>query len=65
MKKTKDKLYIVKKYIYARSCAEAIRKEKKQPVDDCWMDEDFRKKSMIELPSAVGFAVDKPLEDNE
>ena len=39
----KKKLYIIRKYILARSAAEAIALDKKRPVDDCWLDEDFKK----------------------
>lgn len=51
MKKPK-KLYIVRKYIMANSVQDAIRKDKKEPVDDCWLDDDFKK----QLASSVGFA---------
>lgn len=33
------KVYIVRKYIVAESVAEALRKEKKTKVDDCWAEE--------------------------
>jgi hypothetical protein len=52
MNKIPQKLYIVKKYILAKSASDAIRKDKKTPVDDCWMDEDFKK----QLSTAIGFA---------
>jgi hypothetical protein len=48
-----DKLFIVRKYILARSAIEAIRKDKLTPVDDVWIDEDFRKSSPG--ASAIGF----------
>ncbi len=51
-KKQPQKLYIVKKYILANSASEAIRKDKNTPVDDVWMDDDFKK----QLSTAVGFA---------
>lgn len=39
-------LYVIKKYIYANSALEAIRKEKKYPVDDVWMDDTSRAKQI-------------------
>lgn len=33
------KVYIVRKYILAKSVKEAIRLEKKREVDDCWAEE--------------------------
>jgi hypothetical protein len=36
-------IFVVKKYILASSAKEAIKKDKTTPVDDCWMDEDFKK----------------------
>lgn len=38
-----EKLYIVRKYIMARSAKDAILKDKKSDVDDVWLDEDFKK----------------------
>lgn len=33
------KVYVIKKYVVAKNAEEAIRKERKQKVDDCWTDE--------------------------
>lgn len=52
MKRQPNKLFIVRKYILASSAKEAIKKDKTTPVDDVWVDEDFKK----QLSSAVGFA---------
>jgi len=38
-----EKLYIVRKYIMARSAKDAILKDKKSDVDDVWLDEYFKK----------------------
>lgn len=38
----KNKLFIVKKYIYAKSAKDAIKKEKGINPDDVWVDEDWR-----------------------
>ena len=36
----------------ATSVKDAIRKDKTEQVDDCWLDEDYKK----QLASAMGFA---------
>lgn len=51
----KDKMFIVRKYIKARSASEAIKKDKTVPVHDVWIDEDWKKNS---LASAIGFVVE-------
>lgn len=48
-----DKLFIVRKYILAKSASDAIKKDKTTPVDDVWVDEDFKKSSPG--ASAIGF----------
>jgi hypothetical protein len=34
----KDKIYVVRKYVKAKSASDAILKEKKCEVDDVWLD---------------------------
>lgn len=51
--KTPDKLYVVRKYIRAISAQEAIKKDKVAPVDDVWLDEDYKKSA--QGASAIGF----------
>jgi hypothetical protein len=51
----KDKLYIIKKYVKAKSAAQAIRKEKTVQVDDCWIDDEWRKGEKDNLAAAIGF----------
>jgi len=46
------KLYITRKYIFATSVKDALKKDKTQHVDDCWLDEDYKK----QLVPAMGFA---------
>ncbi len=58
--KNPQKLYVVRKYISAKSAAEAIRKDKTHPVDDVWMDEDFKNKK---LADAMGFTIESPQDD--
>ena len=63
MKRQKEKLFIVRKYIMAKSCAEAIKKDKITPVDDCWIDDEWKKGSHSELASAIGFVVQNETEE--
>ena len=37
------KRYIIRKYIYANSAKDAIQKDKKAPVDDVYVDDDWLK----------------------
>lgn len=37
------KLYIIQKYVVARSIQEALRIEGKQLADEIWLDEDWKK----------------------
>lgn len=53
----KDKMFVVKKYIMAKSASEALRKERNVKADDCWVDEDWRKRSKDNLASAIGFTI--------
>lgn len=43
-----EKQYIIRKYIKANSAQEALRKEKKQPADECWIDEKWMEQKTIE-----------------
>lgn len=52
MKKKICKLYVVRKYIMASSAQVAIRKDRKAPVDDVWVDDEWKKKG---LADAIGF----------
>ncbi len=40
------KLFITRKYVLACSAADAIRLEKKQKVDDVWLQEDWFKRAI-------------------
>ena len=62
MKKPQPKLFIVRKYVMARSALEAIRKSRHVPVDDCWIDDEWKKGQGANLASAVGFS--HPHEEN-
>jgi hypothetical protein len=54
MKNSKLKLFVLRKYVRAHSAAEAIRKEKSIPVDDVWIDDEWKKGH---LADAMGFNV--------
>lgn len=47
------KRFIVRKYIMAKSAMDAIKKEKKHSVDDCWIDEEWMKNNWT--PNKLGF----------
>lgn len=49
------KLYIIRKYVVANSAAEAIVKERRQTVDDVWLDDDW-KKSQTGNSLTIGFS---------
>lgn len=50
----KKKLFIIRKYIFAKNAKEAIRLDKKAPVDDVWIDENYRNQSVT-----MGFNIKK------
>jgi len=58
--KTPPKLFVVRQYIWAKDAPSALREAKKHNADECWIDEDYRKR-MSEPKNAVGFQT----EDNE
>ncbi len=47
-----EKLFVVRKYIMAKSATEAIRKDKKHPVEDVWIDEKWKDNN---LTVTIGF----------
>jgi len=55
MNKSDKKLFVVKKFIYARSAAEAIRVERKMKPDEVWIDDDWRKNQSQDKAGAIGF----------
>lgn len=48
-----DKLFIVRKYIVAKSALDAIKKDKVSPVADVWVDESFKESQ--QGAAAIGF----------
>ena len=57
MMNKKEKMFVVKKYIMARSAKEALDKDLKTPADDCWVDEEWRKNDKDKLADAIGFQI--------
>lgn len=55
IRKKGDKLFVVRKYIYAKSASEALSKEGRFRSDDVWIDDDWKKSQGNELPPAMGF----------
>lgn len=59
MQNNKDKkIFVVRKYVVATSVIDAIKKEKKQAVDDCWVEDDAHKEYLrekIKKVNPVGF----------
>lgn len=55
MKKEDQKLFVVRKYIWAKSAQEALDKDKKTPAQDVWIDEDWKKMSGDKSANPVGF----------
>ena len=54
----KNKLFVLTKFIKAKSVLEAIKKDAKTPVHECWIDDDWKKKldsELTSLASSVGF----------
>ena len=51
------KRFIVRKYIMAYSAKNAIALDKRSPVDDVWMDEDWKKNNLNQSTEAIGFGV--------
>ena len=56
MKKKQQKLFIVRKYIWATNAREAIKNDKNTEVADCWLDDDW-KKQQEQTANAIGFTI--------
>jgi hypothetical protein len=59
MNKPKNKLFIIRKYVMARSAVEAIKLDKSTPVDDVWIDDDWKNSQRQNLETAIGFSITK------
>lgn len=58
--KQKEKLYIVRKYIMAKSASEALKKERRVIPDDVWVSDEWLRENKNELTSAIGYHIDEP-----
>lgn len=56
--KIMNKLFIVRKYIFAKNAMEAISLDKKTEVDDCFIDNDWKLEN-IDKAKVTGFTLDK------
>lgn len=48
-----NKLFIVRKYIKARSIEDALKKDKVKKVDEIWVDEQWKEKNINKIDSKV------------
>jgi hypothetical protein len=55
---SKEKRFIVRKYIMAKTAHEALKKERRYRPDDVWVDEDWKRDHNKDLSSAIGFTTD-------
>lgn len=62
MKKPENKLYVARKYIEAQSLDEAIKKERTTPLDEIWVDDDW-KKAQGGKTEAIGFHIETQSEE--
>lgn len=60
MKKTKDKLYVIRKYVKAKSASQAIRLDKTTPVDDVYIENNFSENHLVD---AIGFSMQEEEDD--
>lgn len=51
----KDKLFVVRKWIKAKSAQDAIKKDRTHAVDDVWIDDDWKKGNSEKLADTLGF----------
>lgn len=54
----KEKQFVIRKYVMAKSAAEALKKEKRIPADDCWVSEEWLKSQEF-VSKNVGFEGNK------
>ena len=56
---SKEKRFIVRKYIMATSAQQAIKKERRVRPDDVWVDEEWAKQNSAQLVSAMGYHIEQ------
>jgi len=55
MNKQTNKMFIIRKYVMARSVQEAIKREKSAPIHEVFIDDEWSKGNRTELANAIGF----------
>lgn len=55
MKRSEQKMFIVRKYVMADSVESAIKKSAQVKVHDVYVDDDWRKAQRDNLAAAIGF----------
>lgn len=53
------KLYIIRKFIYARSIGDALRQEKKHKPDEIYLDDEWKRNNPKELEKKKVFGFNK------
>ena len=63
MKRANDKLFILRKYVKAKSVQGAIRLSKNSEWDDVYVSDDWKEGKNNNLASAIGFESYPPLDE--
>jgi len=58
MAKITKKLYIIRKYVWAKTALDALKAEKKIPVDDVWIDDKWKENASTPK-DAIGFNIEE------
>ncbi|TXG76600.1 hypothetical protein E6Q11_04335 [Candidatus Dojkabacteria bacterium] len=53
------KRYVIRKYIFAKSAQQALKREKHIKADDVWIDDEWKRDKAFEGSSDIGFKVKK------
>ena len=56
----KEKMFVIRKYVMAKSARQALLKDKTTPVDDVFIDTDWQRGQTAILSSSIGFNADMP-----
>ena len=59
MNNQKPKMFIVRKYVMARSVQEALKLERSAPIHEVFIDDEWSKGNRTELASAIGYKIDR------
>jgi len=53
--KREEKMYVVRKYVMAKTVQEAIKKERKTKIHEVFVDDEWRKSQKDNLAAAIGY----------